>query len=302
MLKIAHLVNPVKVAKNHELFTAQPITFESIQKAISYSQRSDFKIVIRSTQYEEDHEIIPDFIRPLSNLTRSVVDCEPNDLKRKLPLIADVLEKAREVDDAHYIIYSNIDIGVMPYFYDSVFEFIHKGHDAIVINKRRVSSRYNNPSQLSEIYADLGKSHPGFDCFIFKKELRDHFVLSEICVGVPFLGVSLLHNILAFSKNPKIVIDAHLTFHIGMNVLGFNKDSHYKHNKYTYFNKIYPKIKDRFDLKKFPYAKVNLIKRSMKWILNPSIFTVDYLNLEGKNKARQIKLKLDEIRWRVLQR
>ncbi|MFB1022037.1 MAG: hypothetical protein QMC40_04670, partial [Vicingaceae bacterium] len=85
-------------------------------------------------------------------------------------------------------------------------------------------------------------------------------------------------------------------------VLGFKKDSYYRHNRQVYFSKIYPKIKSKFDLNKFPYSEKSFLKRMISWILNPSVFTVDYLNLEGKNSLQKIKLKLDEIRWRVLQR
>ena len=40
----------------------------------------------------------------------------------------------------------------------------------------------------------------------------------------------------------------------------------------------------------------------MKWMLNPSLFTRNYLQLEGKNLFQRTKTRLDEIRWRILQR
>ena len=138
--------------------------------------------------------------------------------------------------------------------------------------------------------------------FIFKQSLLEKLHLDQICVGVPFLGVSLLHNLLAVAEKPKVLIDKHLSFHIGMNVLGFNKDAYYEHNKTIYFTKIHPKIKGKFDITKFPYQEENALIRCTKWLLNPSVFAVDYLNLEGKGSIQKAKLKLDEIRWRILQR
>ena len=302
MLKVVHIINPVNVAKNNQLFAAQLITFESMRVAISQTKISDFEIIQCCTQYPEDVEVVPSYFHKLSNLTRSVSDINSELKVRKLPLIKDILSKTTEIEKIDFIIYTNVDIALMPFFYDSVFEYIKEGHDFISINRRRLENKYDTAEQLPMMYAELGKSHPGFDCFIFKQSLLKKLHLDGICVGVPFLEVSLLHNLLAFSENPKIIFDKHLSFHIGMSVLAFNKDSYYQHNRHTYFNKIYPIIKSKFDLNKFPYSEEPFFKRIIYWMLNPSIFTVDYLNLEGKSSLQKVKLKLDEIRWRILQR
>lgn len=263
---------------------------------------ADLELIQCCTCYDEDKEVIPPYFQKLSNLTRSVSDINSELEGRKLPLIKDILSKTTEIEKIDFIIYTNVDIALMPFFYDSVYEYIMEGHDFIAINRRRLENKYTSSSELTKMYAELGKSHPGFDCFIFKQSLLEKLHLDGICVGVPFLEVSLLHNLLAFSENPKIIFDKHLSFHIGMNVLGFRKDSYYRHNRQVYFSKIYPNIKSKFDLNKFPYSEKSFLKRMISWILNPSVFTVDYLNLEGKNSLQKIKLKLDEIRWRVLQR
>lgn len=301
-MKIVHIVNPVKVDKNHELYTTQKITFESMHRAKRYSEIESFNIILATTQFIEDKETIPDYFLQLSNLDKSVNDYNASLFKRKLPLISDILQKTNEVKKVDYIIYSNVDIALMPFFYNSIHECIKEGHDFISVNRRRLENKYNAVEQLSKMYAELGKSHPGFDCFIFKQSLLEKLHLDEICVGVPFLGVSLLHNLLAVAENPKVLLDKHLSFHIGMNVLGFKKDEYYQHNRNTYFHKIYPEIKNKFDLSKFPYKGEKKLKRLIKWVLNPSVFTTDYLNLEGKSNFRKIKLKVDEIRWRILQR
>jgi hypothetical protein len=302
LLKIAHIVNPVKVAKNNQLFPVQVITFESMKLAKTQTNIADLELIQCCTCYDEDKEVIPPYFQKLSNLTRSVSDINSELEGRKLPLIKDILSKTTEIEKIDFIIYTNVDIALMPFFYDSVYEYIMEGHDFIAINRRRLENKYTSSSELTKMYAELGKSHPGFDCFIFKQSLLEKLHLDGICVGVPFLEVSLLHNLLAFSENPKIIFDKHLSFHIGMNVLGFRKDSYYRHNRQVYFSKIYPNIKSKFDLNKFPYSEKSFLKRMISWILNPSVFTVDYLNLEGKNSLQKIKLKLDEIRWRVLQR
>lgn len=301
-MRLLHLVNPVKVAKNNQLHFAQELTFASMLKAKLFSNNSPFEIELCTTQYIEDRAIIPREFTMLSDLERSVSDFNSQLSGRKLPLIKDILDKANEAANFDYLIYTNVDIALMPNFYEFVFSLIQKGHDSIIINRRRIENKYTSVNQLNEMYAELGKSHPGFDCFIIKKPLLKKLLLDTICVGVPFIGVSMFYNLMAFSESPKIIMDKHLTFHLGMDVLGFKKDEYYRHNKIAFFKRIKPKLQKHLDINKFTYSEENLFKRGLKWALNPSLFTVDYLNLEGKSKIQKMKLKLDELRWKTLQK
>ena len=128
-------MNPVKVPERHELYTAQPITFASIDNAKNFTTKSNVEIVVASTQYSEDKTVIPINILQLSDLTRTVNDINANLSSRKFPLIQDILNKSKEVEGTDYLIYTNIDIGLMPYFYNTIIGYIEKGHDAIIVNK-----------------------------------------------------------------------------------------------------------------------------------------------------------------------
>ena len=255
-----------------------------------------------TTQYEEDKGIIPEGFRVLSNLKQSVLDVNSMLQGRKLPLIANIIQIAGDEAPADYIIYTNADIGLMPYFYDFVHEKIKEGHDALVINRRRLKSSYQSVDQLPEIYADMGLSHPGFDCFVFRKDLVDKMVLGDICVGISFIGVALAHNLFTLAENPLYVDDQHLTFHLGTQVLVPRKNVFYKHNRREFFEKVLPVLKPVMHLEKFPYALLPWPKRMVKWILNPSLFTRNYLELEGQSFLQKCKTRLDEIRWRILQK
>ncbi len=260
------------------------------------------QIIQCTTQFEEDEAIVPDYFLKLSNLEKSVLEVSPVLKNRKLPLIKDILDKTKEINDFSYCIYTNVDIALMPHFYDAVFNYINKGHDAIVINRRRLSKNNDALNDLSLMFADLGKSHPGFDCFVFKKELLEKFLLDDICVGISFLEAALVHNIASFAEKPLFVPDAHLTFHIGMDVLVNRENEFYKHNRNIFFKEIYPKLKPYFSLKKFPYGSLSLPNRMVKWMLNPSIFTLNYIVLEKKNVFQKINYCINEMRWRILQR
>lgn len=299
MNRIAHIINPTKVKEKSDLEIAQPITLESIRQAKLFAGHAP-TIRLYATHFEEENlSIAPEF-RVLSYLKSSVLDQNPSLFGRKLPLISDLLAKADEMEDFDYLLFSNMDIGLMPSFYVSVQHYIQQGHDAIVINRRRLSKKYTTVGQLPEIYADLGLSHPGFDCFVIKKELLPKFILDDICVGVPFLESSLVHNIIAFSSKPKWVMDAHLTFHIGLDVLSEKrrKDPFYWHNRHVFFQKIYPKLRPHLKVENYPYAMLPWYKRALKWIMNPSLFTKDW----GELETRSIRTYLNEWRWRFLQR
>jgi len=207
---LAHIINPVKVKESSDLYFAQPITFESMRRA--KGNASDVSIELLSTQFDEDLEIIPSGFKVLANLERSILDINPRLQGRKLPLIKDVLLRASENTSAEYLIYTNADIGLMPHFYQYVQQKIAEGHDALVINRRRLNGSYSKVEDLTLIYADLGASHPGFDCFIFKRELVDQFELGDICIGISFIGVALAHNIFSFASNPLFVPDQHLSW------------------------------------------------------------------------------------------
>ena len=299
--RVLHIINPVKVSEQSDLFFAQPITFESLMNAKKFTKFPE-SITLATTQFEEDKSIIPESFLQLSNLQRSILDLNPHLRGKKLPLIIDILNKTKEFEACDFIVYSNMDIGVLPQFYDVLYRYITQGFDAVVINRRRVSSKFKKLEDLPLIYSELGDSHPGFDCFVFKKELLDQFVFEEICIGIPFLEVSFIHNLFSFAKKPLFVPDIHLTFHLGMEVMPpVNKDF-YWHNRKQFFDKINPVLKSKYDIKKFPYSNLSFPKRAFKWLLNPGIFTRTYLELEGKNFWYRLKFRLNEVRWKMLQK
>ncbi len=301
MIKLTHIINPVKVTESSDLYKSQPITFASMIRAKSYTENL-CQINLCTTHFEEDKSIIPEGFLSLSNLTRSVLDVNPKLSGKKLPLIADIFDKFNEVPDADYYIYTNADIALMPYFYNVVHQYVIQGYDAIVINRRRISKKYADEDNLELMYADLGKSHPGFDCFVIKKELIRSLVLDHICVGIPFVEVALIHNLFSFAKKPLFLPDTHLTFHIGLDVMPKRNKAFYWHNRLIYFRKIQPILKPHFNLSNFPYATLPLHKRAIKWALNPGLFTRIFIELETKSIVTKVKYLLNEWRWRLLQK
>lgn len=299
-MKLAHIINPVKVSAASDLYLAQPVTFQSILNAKEFAAGKP-EVELYTVCYPEDREIIPAGFTQLPDLMRSVLDVADFSTQRKYPLLADVLGSLYKATTADYLMFTNMDISLMPQFYAAAAEIINtEGCDALLINRRGLTTRYTSVEQLPLMYADFGKPHPGFDCFVFKRELLNKLILADICVGVSFSEVALVHNLIAFATKLKLADDLHLTFHLGSEVMPPLNPEYYNHNRSQYEQKIYPQIKALLDIRKFPYAELPLYKRMLKWILNPVFRTHQVAEMEGKSLGRRLKYKLDSLRFALL--
>jgi hypothetical protein len=214
-MKLVHIINPVKVGPTSDLYSAQPVTFETMRRAKSFAELSGIEVELWTTQFEEDREIIPGYFQKTSDLTRSVLDFGTFKKHRKLPLIADILNKAVEVaSNSDFIIYTNADIAVLPYFYTFIANQIQRGVDAMVINRRTIQSA-DAYSSIEEMYADFGKVHPGFDCFIMRSSIARDSDLSKVCIGTTRIGLALIANLIMNSYRFELYSDSHVTFHLG---------------------------------------------------------------------------------------
>ena len=297
---LTHIINPVGVAPSHPLFEVQKITFQSILNAVRYSTKA--KVQLLTAQFEEDRSSIPNIFLKTADLTRSVQDVGVFNKSTKYPFIADIVAAALGNSSNDYLLFSNMDIGLMPHFYDFVADEIEQhGYDAMLITRRRIGLQYKTVSQLSAMYADLGKPHPGYDMFVMHRNVAKQLILDKICVGVPFLEVSLLHNLVAFSQNLKLYDKAHLTFHIGMEVMPPVNLGFYWHNRNTYEKELLPMLKPFLKRENFPYANLSFIKRLLIWVLNPCYSSALMLEMEKMDLKRKIKFILDEFRWWILQ-
>lgn len=209
---LAHVVNPVNVPITSDLHVAQPVTFKAM-KAAKASGSNTEQVELLQISYAEDAISLEGF-KALPFLNRSVMDVGQFSKVRKLPLIADILNTAAAQTSAEYLIYSNVDISPMPHFYQSIEDLLQH-HDALVINRRSIDKSYSSDRPLTDFYIQNGESHPGFDCFVFKKSLLKQFTLGETCIGANWVGRVLLCNLFAYAQSPKILTDQHITFHLG---------------------------------------------------------------------------------------
>jgi hypothetical protein len=215
MLKIAHIINPVMVDVESDLYYAQHIIFRSIIIAKEFA-KENVKVKLLSAQFEEDIKLVPNWIQCTSNLERSVLDIKTFHKAKKLPLIADILDKLiRAQPNAHYYIYSNVDIGLKPHFYLFITKLIQNGVDAIAINRNDIPDHYKSIDELPEIYSEIGKPHKGIDCFVFSAKNSKKYDFQQSIVGSGPVGLCFIANMITHSNNFKWVENKDLTFHIG---------------------------------------------------------------------------------------
>jgi hypothetical protein len=282
MRKLAHIINPFKAPEASDLFMAQPITFESMRRAKELASKS-LEVELWSTTFPEDETLVPNYFQQTKPLERSVLDLQPFQQAIPLPLIHDILERLYTASDAEYLIYTNVDIGLYPSFYLRVNELLEEGHDALIINRRRLRADLLETCELEEIYQQKGKKHPGFDCFVFHRDLFPKMQLAQICIGVPFIGITFAQNLFALANNFKLIDQEVLSFHLGMEVFRKRAPREYFYYNRMQFRKVIgSELAPKLDARKFPYAQLPLLLRLIRWGIHPSIPIKLALQLEWK--------------------
>lgn len=265
---IAHIINPFNPPEHSDLAFVQPITLETIRRAKA-NLNSNTKLDILCACYPEDQNIIPNDFITLPFLTESVLNKHPFNKPRKLPLIQEILNKAFHASSSDYFIFTNIDISLYPSFYNQVLQHIQNGHDVLIINRRRIPVIYTKIEDLNKIYEQDGKSHPGFDCFVFHRSLIPKLDLGGICIGVPFFEISFSQNLFCYAKNLLWIKDGQQTFHIGMEIFKRRQPSEYYRYNRKQWQLIEKRLSPNMRIDKIPYADKNIIQRFLYWGLHP---------------------------------
>lgn len=267
-MKIAHIINPFQPPLSSDLYFAQQVTFETIRRA----RKEAFGVVeveVCCVTYPEDQSVVPNDFTALPYLQQSVLNKSSFRVPRKLPLIAEILEVAFQQVESDFYIYSNIDISLYPDFYLKLYQYLNQGYDALLINRRRIKPVYHSLDDLDLILQQPGKSHPGFDCFVFHRSLYSKFYLADVCIGVPFFEISFSQNLFAYSKNLYWLRDINHTFHIGMEIFKRRQPKEYvAYNRQQYYHVIY-KILPDLDIHKIPFSDNSLLVRFFKWGIHP---------------------------------
>jgi hypothetical protein len=212
--RFLHMVNPFFAPPGSEGDKIQRLTFYTMGLAQSLAPAGTVKHV--AVTFPEDQISLPPSFLNLKALQRSVLDIAAFRRARRLPLLSDILASGlAAAEDQDYVVYTNVDICLMPHFYGTVQRILNLGFQSLIINRRTIARYGFDPQLLPLMYADQGQSHPGYDCFVFPRRLIDDFVPSNACVGAPGVMRALIYNLVALSESLLIFRDAHMTFHLG---------------------------------------------------------------------------------------
>ena len=166
-------------------------------------------------------------------LERSVLDIRSFKVPRRLPLLFDVLEKGSVgCKDDDYLVFTNMDIALMPQFYLTASRLIDVGFEAMTITRRQIPKFDVEPSLTPLMYSEPGISHPGFDCFVFPAGFVRHFVRNDACIGQGKVMRGLIYNLMVQARRFLSLKAAHLTFHLGHDRAWSSPEQwdYYRHN------------------------------------------------------------------------
>lgn len=285
-LRIAHLVNCFAAPQGSEWEWVQAVTVASMLRAQAEAKASGrAEVLLLSAQFEDDRAAVPAGLQPTPDLGRSMREVLGDPALPRLPLIADLLQRLYEASDAEYLLYTNVDIGLQPQFYLAVADMIAQGHDAFVINRRRIPGHYRRADELPQMYAERGLPHPGFDCFVFHRDLFPRFRLGLVCIGIPYIEILMGQNLFCHARSFRLVEDAFLTFHIGEEVFKPRHPVLLQANRRQFWQTV-EELWPLLDSRKFPYGDRWLLSRLWKWGLHPCIPIRLCLRLEPRRWLR----------------
>src|SRR5690606_12448768 len=136
-----------------------------------------------SAALPEDAPATPEGFIQLPHLERDSTHLRDFRVPRRLPLTLDVIARAREFADADSragtsptIVFTNVDIAVLPHFYTYAAWLVRHEHDVAIINRRGIVDFNDGAEDMPAMMSDYGLIHPGLDCFIFDAAIVDRFV------------------------------------------------------------------------------------------------------------------------------
>lgn len=223
-VRFVHFLNPFPSPEGSSNDRVQAVSYESMRRARAF--QSEIPIHLAAVVAPDDQECVPGGFELAGVLERNVLDVSAFAHSVPLPLVYDILEAgcgyARKLAKEHgddpdyvYVVFTNVDIALMPHFYGVVADLIGRGYDTLTIFRRTIAPFDPDLSLLAQMYADYGETHKGFDCFVFPLGQLDRHIRSDACIGQGFVMRNVLYNLVANARRMAIVRKAHLTFHLG---------------------------------------------------------------------------------------
>jgi hypothetical protein len=281
-MRFVHIINPYDPGSSEKSQRILEFTFNSLKNAVRQSDEN-VSVKLVTSQFASDRPFIPEGFTITSDLTRSLSDVAGFPVKKRLPLMSDVLDKLQQFPDADFYIYSNMDIAPVPGFYNSVAEILKaRRSDALIINRRRVSENlWNEKPEI--IFAEPGLPHPGYDCFVFSREILAKLEFGNATPGVPGIGFLFAHNLFLAAASCVVLADVRLTYHVGLEVVKEWADKNVVEFQRNEILKFLRKHKNEFRIQNFPGYNLPFFTRHFRWLMNPLFLYPMMLRLDMKS-------------------
>jgi len=239
-MKIYHVINPYSVPEGSEDSLVQSRTIDSINIARDFAAAVvDVEVVAKLSPDDmpELQNKLIDEGYTVAELTTSSADL-PQDFKvpRELPVLKDLVDLTglkKSEGKKEYVVFTNMDICLKPFFYTEVARLVAQGFETFVINRRTVDKELLFAEQSEVMFSD-GEKHIGHDCFVLPRENLEKFFLRDHVLGIGFVFRPFLLNCILSAKNFHEFDDVYLTYHFGDDML-WKSD---KYNDYLEHNKL----------------------------------------------------------------
>ncbi|HTL82855.1 MAG TPA: hypothetical protein VL651_14175 [Bacteroidia bacterium] len=300
-MRFVHIVNPFDPGPSEKEKRLQKLTFDALFNAAKTAEGID-EVKICAAYFKEDETAFPIEIIRVKQLERSLSDVSGIAMKKKLPLMADILDGLKKFPEADYYIYTNMDIIPAPQFYSAIAQILKvEKHQALIINRRRVEeSLLDSPEK---IFTQDGLPHPGYDCFVFHRSLLDQLEFGNAAVGVPGIGFLFAHNLFLRTDSCAVLTDKHLTYHLGMEIVKPWTEKSVVEYQYDIIRNFLKKHRNEFTVKNFPGYTLPFFKRHYRWLMSPlfSYPMMFRLDMRGLFDGRTIQQKEDAgFSWKEL--
>ena len=216
-MRLTHVFNPVNAPSESDLGRAQAMALESMRRAIAYTRlvRPEIEIELVAAVHDADRPAVPPGVAAVGRLTRSLLDATEIRPAKPLPLIGDVYRVALEQGTGEHVIYSNMDIGFQPYFYELVADLL-RAHPAMGITRRTIDKAFVEPAAIARAMGSAGAAYGGVDVFVCPRADIGLFNLEASVIGLPTVEYGLLAAMDAACGFRAVVhTDLHAVFHHG---------------------------------------------------------------------------------------
>jgi hypothetical protein len=208
-----HVVNAYDAGTTSEA-ECHAAVIASMRQAASCAAVDSWGIHFHGVCHADEVDLIPAGFEGHPVISRSIRNDARYSGCKPVPYLFDILAPLRGGEVGEWVVFTNMDIVLQPWFYTSVLEMLDAGFDSLIINRRTQPAEYSGCREWL-LRSEIGVSHPGMDCFVFPRSWIEEFVVSDAVVGAENVMRSLLYNLVCKAKKMAFVTRAMLTLHLG---------------------------------------------------------------------------------------